>query len=116
MLLFLMPNPPVPDLYIATMGNKASLKASEICALLRAEGFSAETDICGRGLKAQMKYADKIGARFSCVLGDDEISSGKAKLKDMAEGTETVIEIDKFIDELGEARRQQIFKEIAEVM
>ena len=110
------PKPHTPDLYIAVMGDKASLKASELCASLREEGLKAQTDICARGFKAQMKYANKLGAKFLLVLGDDEITSGKAKLKDMAEGTETEIKIDEIVEELGEALRAQIFKNIAELI
>ncbi len=111
-----LPEAPKTDIYIATMGGNASLKATELCALLREEGLKAETDICERGLKAQMKYANKIGAKFSMVLGDNEIESGKAKLKDMQEGTETEIKIDEIVEELGEAIRVKIFKNIAEIM
>ena len=76
-----LPEAPKTDLYIATMGEKAAIKATALCAALRDEGYKAETDICGRGLKAQMKYADKIGAKFTLVLGDDEIETGNGKLK-----------------------------------
>jgi len=111
-----LPPAPKTDLYIATMGDAAVLKATELCAKLREEGLKAETDICKRGLKAQMKYADKIGAKFSLVLGDSELETKKAKLKDMAEGTQTEINIDEIVEELGEAIRVQIFKNIAEIM
>ncbi len=111
-----LPKAPTTDLYIAAMGEKAQVKATSLCADLRREGLKAETDICGRGLKAQMKYANKIGAKFSMVLGDNEIELGKAKLKDMAEGTEKEIELDQTVEELGEAIRMQIFKNIAEII
>lgn len=111
-----LPKAETTDLYIATIGNNANVKATELCAALRREGLKAETDICGRGLKAQMKYANKIGAKFSMVLGDDDIASGKAKLKDMDEGTERLVAIDQIVDELGEAIRERIFKSIAEIM
>ena len=111
-----LPKAQTTDIYIAPLGAAASLKATELCAAIRQEGLKAETDICGRGLKAQMKYANKIGAKFCCVLGDEEIANGKARLKDMAEGTETVINIDEIVEELGEAIRAQIFKNIAEIM
>ena len=77
------------ELYIAPMGEKASKKAVAIADLLRKEGFYVETDLMGRSLKAQMKYADKIGAMFSTVIGDDEIETGKCKIKNMADGTQT---------------------------
>ena len=104
------------DIYIAPMGNAAAIKATALCTALRRDGFEAQCDVCGRGLKAQMKYANKIGAKFTLVLGDSEIESGKAKLKDMAEGTETEIKIDEVVEELGEAIRMQIFKNIAEII
>ncbi len=71
------------DIYIAPMGEAASVEACKICTALRREGFSAATDMSGRGLKAQMRYADKCGARFTVVLGDNELSLGKAMLKNM---------------------------------
>lgn len=111
-----LPDAPTTDLYIATMGERAKLKATSLCAELRQEGYKAQTDICSRGLKAQMKFADKIGAKFTVVLGDNEIDTGKAKLKDMAEGTVTEIKIDELVLELGEAIREQIFKNIAEII
>jgi histidyl-tRNA synthetase len=83
-----------PHIYIAPMGEKAGVKAAAICSELRKEGFTALTDICGRGLKAQMRYANKIGARFSVVLGDDELASGIIRLKDMKLGEEKEISID----------------------
>ncbi len=82
------------DIYIAPMGEAASLKATELCAALRAEGFTALTDITGRGLKAQMKYADKVGAEYSVVIGDDELGSGKCRLRDMQSGEAVEVEID----------------------
>ena len=111
-----LPEATKTDIYIATMGENAGIKATELCAMLRAEGLKAETDIYGRGLKAQMKYANKIGAKFSVVIGDSELESGKASLKDMEEGSETVINIDEIVEELGEAIRVKIFKNIAEIM
>ncbi len=111
-----LPQAPKTDVYIATLGEKACLKATELCALLRDEGYKSETDICARGLKAQMKYANKIGAKFTIVLGDDEIENDSAKLKNMAEGTETPIKLSQIVEEVGEAIRLEIFKNIAEIM
>lgn len=79
------------DVYIAPMDADTSLLAARLCASLRAEGFIAQTDLAGRGLKAQMKYANKIGARFTVVLGGDEAASGKARLKNMDDGSETEV-------------------------
>lgn len=79
------------NVYIAPMGEDASLLAATLCGQLRDEGFRAETDIVGRGLKAQMKYANKIGAQYTVVIGDDEVASHKAKLKKMDDGTESEV-------------------------
>ena len=76
------------------MGEKAANKAFEIVTNMRAEGFAAECDLMGRSVKAQMKYADKIGAKFSVVLGDNELETGKAVLKNMADGTTCEVSLD----------------------
>lgn len=81
------------DIYIAPMGENAALAATKICTMLRDEGFCALTDVTGRGLKAQMKYADKIGAELSCVIGDNEIETKKCVIKDMTTGETREAEI-----------------------
>lgn len=86
--------PQTCDVYFATMGEKASDKAIELTDMCRKDFFSAEYDVVGRGLKAQMKYADKIGAKYVVVLGDNEIDSGIAKLKNMTSGEQTEIKLD----------------------
>ena len=93
-----IPAPPTCDIYVAPMGENASLEAAAIVADLRASGVSAQTDVVGRSLKAQMKYADKIGAKYTMVLGDDELNSKKAKLKNMATGETTEAGLDGFAD------------------
>ena len=110
-----LPEAPTCDLFIATLGENAILKASALCRLLRDEGYKVQTDICGRGLKAQMKYADKIGAKFSLVLGDNEVESGKATLKNMSNSAEKEIALAEIVEELGEELRKILFESIAEV-
>lgn len=85
------PEPPRPDLYLANLGKQADALAQKIVYELRGMHIRAERDIVGRGLKAQMKYADKIGARYVIVLGDGEMESGKANLKNMATGEQTEV-------------------------
>lgn len=85
------------DIYFATMGDAALEKAMELTRALREYGYYAEYDLMGRGLKAQMKYANKIDAAFTIVLGDNELEEGKAKLKEMEKGEEVTIYLgDKF--------------------
>lgn len=111
-----LPEPQKCDIYIAVMGAKAALKASSLCRILRDDGFEAQTDICGRGLKAQMKYADKIGSAFTLVLGDNEIESGKAKLKNMLSGEETEITLDTLADELAALKNAAALEALTEAI
>lgn len=111
-----LPKAPTCDLFIATLGENAILKASALCRLLRDEGYKVQTDICGRGLKAQMKYADKIGAKFTLVLGDNEVESGKATLKNMSNSAEKEIALAEIVEELGEELRKILFEKIAEII
>ena len=87
------PQPVKCELYIATMGEEAQKKAFLLMDELHRCGIPADTDLCGRGLKAQMKYADKIGAKFTMVLGDNELQEGKAELKNMGTGEKKKIAI-----------------------
>ena len=76
----------VPDLFVAAMGKEAEQFALKLIYDLRNMGIHAEQDLCGRSLKAQMKYADKLSAKYSIVIGDNEIAEGKAQLKNMNTG------------------------------
>ncbi len=89
-----IPEPEKVDLYVAPLGEKASLYVQQLVYNLRKKGIKAETDHMGRGLRAQMKYADKIGCRYSLVLGDNEIDTGVASVKNMTDGTKTDIKLD----------------------
>ena len=89
-----IPQPEGCALYIATMGDAAKLKAFGLLAQVRRCGLVAETDVVGRGLRPQMKYADKIGAKYSIVLGDNEIAENKAKVKNMQSGEQTELALD----------------------
>ena len=74
------------DVYLAALGERAAEYVPVLAAKLRAAGVKTEFDLMGRGLKAQMKYADKCGARFSAVIGDEEMARGSAALKNMETG------------------------------
>lgn len=86
-----------PDLFIVALGKKATLKAVEIAKDMREEGFSALLDLNQRSVRAQMKYADKLGAKFNVVIGDNEVEAKTAKLKNMQTGKETEINLDTFV-------------------
>ena len=87
------------EVYIASLGEAAQMKAFQLTEKMHSCGIAADCDLCARGLKAQMKYADKIGAQYSIVLGDDEIANGKAVLKNMKTGEKKEISLnDDFVD------------------
>lgn len=89
----LFPKDNSPEIYIASIGEKAKEKAFELCEMLRSAMIFAETDIMDRNIKSQMKYADKLGAEYVLVIGDNEISENKAILKNMKTGNESEISI-----------------------
>ena len=87
---------PAPKLYVAALGERAVVKGLEIVERLRREGKKCECDIVGRSLKAQMKYANKIGAEYTLIIGDSEIDAGKAQLRNMQDGTQSEVLLDSF--------------------
>ena len=87
------PQPVRCELYIASMGEQAQCKAFQLLNELHRCGIPADTDVCGRGLKAQMKYAGKISAKFTMVLGDNELEAGRAELKNMETGEKKTVSI-----------------------
>ncbi len=93
-----IPNDDKVKVFIASMGEKANEKAFELSFKLRSIGVSAETDHIGRSFKSQFKYADKIGAEYVIALGDNEIESQRCKVKNMATGEETEIELQKVLE------------------
>lgn len=101
------------DLYIAPMGEKALLKTMELAKALRDEGFRVEYDVMGRGLKAQMKYADKLHASFSMVIGDNEIDANCAKVKDMKSGEQTELNLDDtFVENFSNISISSMFSDV----
>jgi len=82
-----------PSLYVAPLGENASVYAMATVEALRNSGIYAECDVVGRSLKAQMKYADKTSAAYTLIIGDGELECGKAKLKNMATSEQTEIDI-----------------------
>ena len=95
-----LPAPPSCEVYIASMGQNASKEAFRLVTELQRSGIVAACDLCSRGLKAQMKYANKIGAAFTLVLGDNELEQKKAKIKNMKTGEETSISLgEAFMDD-----------------
>ena len=106
------PEPNRPALYIASMGDAAKIKAADICERLRIEGFYALSDIMNRSVKAQMKYADKIGAKCTVVIGDSELESGEAVLKNMATGEQKTVKIENICNEIYDMQINEALEEL----
>lgn len=85
-----------PVLYIASLGERAMIKGLEITERLRRDGKYAECDVVGRSLKAQMKYANKKGAKYTLIIGDSEVDAGVAQLRNMDSGEQTQVSLDSF--------------------
>ncbi len=81
------------DIFVGSIGDSADICAQKLVYELRVAGVNAERDILGRSVKAQMKYANKTGARFSMILGEDEVNSAKADLKNMETGETTSVNL-----------------------
>ncbi len=108
------PTAPI-DIYIGSIGQTAGIEAAKLCAGLRAEGFYAACDLNNRSVKAQMKYADKIGAAFSCIIGDDELAAGEASVKNMKDGTEEKVKFDSFTDHLYNTRIDSLCEALEDI-
>lgn len=110
-----LPKPRTCELYIASMGDAANIKACQLVHQLREEGFIAECDTMGRSVKAQMKYANKIGAKLTLVLGDAELESKKANLKVMETGEQREVafetDLGKALYDLNLAQMADAFKQ-----
>lgn len=103
------------SVYFATIGSAASQKAAKLAALLRCEGYDAEYDLVGRSMKAQMKYANRKGFTFTVAIGDNELKSNSAELKNMETGESIKISLDKnIIESVDDVVTQLAMKELEE--
>jgi histidyl-tRNA synthetase len=95
-----LPEDKTPDIFIIPMGDIACKIAYKLLFELRKNGISAECDLNNRSLKAQMKYADKIGAKYTIVIGDDEIEKNEYRLKNMQTGETVETNLENLVDKL----------------
>ncbi|KPU28021.1 histidyl-tRNA synthetase [Caloranaerobacter sp. TR13] len=99
-----IPKPKRLEVFLIAIGENAEKEAFKILYNLRKEGISSEKDHLGRSIKAQFKYANKLDAKFTLVLGEDELNKGLVKIKNMDTGQQIDIKIEdisKFIKEQG---------------
>ena len=95
-----IPKPNDSDVFIATMGNDAKLFAQKLLFDLRKEGIRCQMDNLQRNFKGQFKYADRLGTKYTVVLGDNELEKKVATVKDMATGEQTEVAFDKLVEYL----------------
>ncbi len=86
------------DIYIGAIGKAGLIKGQGIAYRMRQAGIKAECDSVGRSVKAQMKYANKTGAAYSVILGDNEIAEDSVKLKNMETGEEEPVKVSELFD------------------
>lgn len=91
-------------LFIATIGDGAYRKGFDMLSMLRSEGIACDIDYQRKSLKAQMRYANRVKAEYVIVLGDDELKDKKAVLKNMADGSQKKVGLDKLIEEVKKLR------------
>ena len=93
-------NPKSTDIYIATIGDAAKTKSFKLIKDLRTNHISADNDHVDKSLKAQFKYSDKLNAKYTVVIGDDELANDTATLKNMKTSEQTTIKLSELVDEL----------------
>ena len=93
-------NPYATDIFIVTIGDEAKTKSFKLLKDLRTNHISAENDHLDRSVKAQFKYSDKINAKFTIVIGDDELANDTATLKNMSTSEQITIKLSEIVQEL----------------
>jgi histidyl-tRNA synthetase len=81
------------DVFFVTLAPEARIPAMKLAGALREEGISADLDYAGRGMRAQFRQADRTGASYAVVLGEDELAQGVCTLRDMASGEELAVPV-----------------------
>lgn len=94
----ILPKPPGCFVYFAVLKEDTRTELFQLMNSLRAKGINTDMDHAGRGLKAQFKYADKIGAQWVLLMGDDEIAKQQVKFRNMCNGEEVFVPIADIIE------------------
>lgn len=92
------------ELYVLPLGDNAKSFTTKLVYDLRLSGINVETDHVGRGLKAQMKYANKLNCRYTAIIGDNEIAENVINLKDMITGEEKKVKFEEIAKVIKEGR------------
>lgn len=89
-----------PDIFVAVMGDRAKAFGLKLCRDLRNKGVIVEMDTLARNIKGQFKYADRLDAKYTIVIGDNELEKGVVSLKDMAKSEQREIKIEDIFEEI----------------
>ncbi|HEX5699205.1 MAG TPA: His/Gly/Thr/Pro-type tRNA ligase C-terminal domain-containing protein, partial [Rubrobacter sp.] len=81
------------DVFFVTLAPEARIDAIGLAGALREEGISADLDYGGRGMRAQFRQADRTGALYAAILGEDELAQGVCTLRDMSSGEEQTVPV-----------------------
>jgi histidyl-tRNA synthetase len=81
------------DVFFVTLTPEARIPAMKLAVALREEGISSDLDYGGRGMRAQFKQADRTGASYVAILGEDELARGVCTVRDMASGEERIVPV-----------------------
>jgi histidyl-tRNA synthetase len=81
------------DVFFVTLAEEARIPAMRLAGALREEGLSADLDYGGRGMRAQFKQADRVGASYAAILGEDELAQGVVTVRDMSSGEEQKVPV-----------------------
>ena len=88
----------IPQLFIAAIGPEAAERAFVLMSQLQVTGVRVEMDYFGKSLKAQMRRANKLNAAFTLILGEEELGTGQAQLKNMSDSTQSMVALDAFVE------------------
>ena len=86
------------DIYFAVITEEARAKAINIVSSLRAKGYVVDLDLCERSFKSQLKFADRLNAKYVCIIGEDELKNNKCIIRNMSDGTQ--VDCNLYIDEI----------------
>lgn len=95
-----IPQPNQLEVFIAVMGDKAKAFGLNLLHELRMNGVKAEMDTLSRNIKGQFKYADRLGAKYTVVIGENELEEGAVSVKEMATSEQRLIKIEELVREL----------------
>lgn len=88
------------DAYVVALGEAAQAEGFKLLNSLRQQGLSAAMDFAGRSMKAQMKQANKLGAKYSVILGEDEIAEGVAMLRSMEDSSQSKVPMNQVAEKI----------------